>query len=86
MDVTTISVPLGPRSYQICIAPAGATDMAQKIAAALGKPTGVAVLVDGRVGQLSPRVQPLVEALAARLPQVRRLRLSHRERPRPNRI
>jgi len=25
------------------------------------------------LGQLSPRVQPLVEALAARLPRVRRL-------------
>jgi shikimate kinase / 3-dehydroquinate synthase len=75
MDVTTISVPLGQRSYHVCIAPAGATDMAQKIAAALGKPTGVAVLVDSRLGQLSPRVQPLVEALAACLPRVRRLDL-----------
>ena len=75
MDVTTISVPLGQRSYEVCIAPAGATDMAQKIVAALGKPTGVAVLVDSRLHQLSPRVQPLVEALAARLPGVRRLDL-----------
>ena len=75
MDVTTISVPLGQRSYEVCIAPAGATDMAQKIAAALGRPTGVAVLVDSRLGQLSPRVPPLVEALAARLPRVRRLDL-----------
>jgi 3-dehydroquinate synthase len=75
MDVTTISVPLGPRSYEVCIAPASATDMAQKIAAALGKPTGVAVLVDSRLLQLSPRVQPLVEALAAHLPRVRRLDL-----------
>jgi len=41
--------------------------MAQKIATALGKPTGVAVLVDSRLHQLSARVQPLVEALAARL-------------------
>jgi 3-dehydroquinate synthase len=76
MDVTTISVPLGQRSYEVCIAPAGATDMSQKIAAALGKPTGVAVLVDSQLGQLSPRVQPLVEALAARLPRVRRLDLA----------
>jgi 3-dehydroquinate synthase len=73
--VTTISVPLGQRSYEVCIAPAGVTDMVQKIATALGKPTGVAVLVDSRLGQLSPRVQPLVEALAARLPRVRRLDL-----------
>jgi len=49
--------------------------MAQKIATALGKPTGVAVLVDSRLGQVSARVQPLVEALAARLPRVRRLDL-----------
>jgi 3-dehydroquinate synthase len=73
--VTTISVPLGQRSYQVCIAPAGVAEMAQEIAAALGKPTGVAVLVDSRLGQLSPRVQPLVEALAARLPGVQRLDL-----------
>ena len=70
--MTIISVPLGPRSYEVCIAPASATDIAQKIGTALGKTTGVAVLVDSRVGQLSPRVQPLVEALAARLPRVRR--------------
>ena len=76
MGVTTISVPLGQRSYDVCIAPAGAADMAEKIAAALGKPTGVAVLVDGRLGQLSPRVQPLVDAFAARLPRVRRLDLA----------
>ena len=76
MDVTTISVPLGPRSYDVCIAPAGPADMAQKIAAALGKPTGVAVLVDSRLQELSPRVQPLVAALAARLPRVRRLDLA----------
>jgi 3-dehydroquinate synthase len=75
MDVTTIPVPLGPRSYEVCIAPAGAADMAQKIAAALGKSTGVAVLVDSRLHQLSPRAQPLVEALAERLPRVRRLDL-----------
>ena len=74
--VTTISVPLGQRSYDVCIAPAGATDMAEKIAVALGKPTGVAVLVDSRLGQLSPRVQPLIEAVAARLPRVRRLDLA----------
>jgi len=76
MDVTTISVPLGQRSYDVCIAPAGAADMAQKIAAALGKPTGVAVLVDSRLQELSPRVQPLVEALTARLPRVRCLDLA----------
>jgi 3-dehydroquinate synthase len=75
MDVTTISVPLGPRSYDVCIAPAGAADMAQKIGAALGKPTGVAVLVDSRLQELSPRVRPLVEALTARLPRVRCLDL-----------
>ena len=75
MGVTTISVPLGQRSYQVCIAPAGVADTAQKIAAALGKPTGVAVLVDSHLGQVSPRVQPLVEALAARLPCVQRLDL-----------
>jgi 3-dehydroquinate synthase len=49
--------------------------MAEKIAAALGKPTGVAVLVDSQLGQLSPHVKPLVEALAARLPRVGRMDL-----------
>jgi len=76
MDVTTIRVPLGQRSYDVCIAPEGAADMAEQIAAALGRTTGVAVLVDGGLGQLSPRVQPLVDALAARLPRVRRLDLA----------
>jgi len=75
MDVITIPVPLGSRSYEVCIAPTGATEIVDRIASALGKPTGVAVLVDSRVGQVSPRVRPLVEALTARLPRVRRLDL-----------
>ena len=75
VPVTTILVPLGSRSYEVCIAPGGVTEIVEKIATALGKPTGVAVLVDSGLAQVSPRVQPLVEALAACLPRVRRLDL-----------
>lgn len=73
--MTTIAVPLGSRSYDVCIAPAGVDEIVERIAHGLGKTTGVAVLVDGGVGKVSPRVQPLVEALAAHLPRVQRLDL-----------
>ena len=73
--MTTISVPLGSRSYDVCISPAGVDEIVERIAQGLGKTTGVAVLVDGGLGAVSPRVQPLVDALSARLPRVQRLDL-----------
>ena len=73
MVVTTIAVPLGSRSYDVCIAPVGMDEVVERIAQGLGETTGVAVLVDGGLGKISPRVQPLVDALAARLPRVQRL-------------
>ena len=70
--VTTISVPLGSRSYDVCIGPSGVDETVDRIAQPLGETTGVAVLVDSRLGQVSPRVRPLVAALRARLPRVQR--------------
>ncbi len=73
--MTTIAVPLDSRSYDVCIAPAGVDEIVDRITLGLGKTTGVAVLVDDHLGKVSPRVQPLVDALAARLPRVQRLDL-----------
>jgi 3-dehydroquinate synthase len=73
--VTVISVPLAQRSYEVSIARLSADQTAEAVAQGLGKTTGVAVLVDGNVGRLSPRVQPLLDALAARLPRVKRFDL-----------
>jgi 3-dehydroquinate synthase len=50
--------------------------VAETLAAALGSSTGVAVLVDGNLASLSPRVPALVAALSARLPRVRQLNLA----------
>jgi 3-dehydroquinate synthase len=69
---SVIAVPLGARSYEVRVGTFDAAEAALALAGALGKPTGVAVLVDGQVGQASPRVGPLVAALAERLPRVRR--------------
>jgi 3-dehydroquinate synthase len=69
----TIPVPIPDRAYEVRIATfddPGA--MADLVVSGLGEVTGVAVLVDETVGQRSPRVDPLVDALAARLPNVRR--------------
>jgi 3-dehydroquinate synthase len=66
----TIPVPLGARAYDVRIGVIEPAEAASLLAAAAGKPSGVAVLVDGQVGRVSPRVAPLIEALAARLPNV----------------
>lgn len=73
--MTVISVPLAQRSYDVLVARLEAAQVAEAVARGLGKPTGVAILVDGRLGQVSPRVQPLVDALEARLPRVKRFDL-----------
>jgi len=66
----TIPVPLGTRAYDVRIGVIEPDDAAAMLAAAMGKPSGVAVLVDGNVGRISPRVAPLLAALGARLPNV----------------
>jgi 3-dehydroquinate synthase len=68
--VTTLRVPLAERSYDVHIAPFTPEEVAERISAALGKPSGVAVLVDEHVSKVSPRVAPLLAALGARLPRV----------------
>ena len=71
----TVPVPLPDRSYQVhigVVAPDAAADI---LAPALGRPTGVAVLVDGQLATRSPRVGQLVSALSARLPGVRQYAL-----------
>lgn len=71
----TIPVPLGDRRYEVRIGSFAPDEIAGALAAAIGKSTGIAVLIDARVAELSPRAKQLAEALAARLPAVRTLRL-----------
>jgi len=69
---TTVGVELGERRYDVHIGTFTPEQIAERLTAALGSVTGVAVLVDGDLGRRSPRVAPLVAALAARLPRVAR--------------
>ena len=64
----TIPVPLGTRAYDVRIGVIEPAEAASMLVAAIGKPSGVAVVVDGNVGRVSPRVAPLIEAVTARLP------------------
>ncbi len=77
--MTTLRVPLADRSYDVHIAPLTAEATADQIAAALGKASGVAVLVDEYVARISPRVPKLLAALGARLPRVQSLLLPRGE-------
>jgi 3-dehydroquinate synthase len=72
VGVVNVGVELGARRYDVRIGAIAPADAAAAIAEALGAVTGVAVLVDEAVGARSPRVGPLVEALRARLPNVKR--------------
>jgi 3-dehydroquinate synthase len=66
-----VGVELGARRYDVRIGSLAPDEMARMLEQALGpEVTGVAVLVDGDLSQRSPRVVPLLEALAARLPRV----------------
>jgi 3-dehydroquinate synthase len=67
-----VGVELGARRYDVRIGAFGPAETASAIAEGLGPVTGAAVLVDEQVGTRSPRVGPLVEALRARLPNVKR--------------
>jgi len=69
-SVTTLRVPLAERSYDVHIAALTSDEVADRISAAIGKPSGVAVLIDEHVAKISPRVPPLLAALGARLPRV----------------
>jgi 3-dehydroquinate synthase len=72
----TVRVELGARAYDVRIGAFSPAAVAEAIATALDPgTTGVAVLVDEALGARSPRVAPLIEALAARLPRVERLDL-----------
>jgi 3-dehydroquinate synthase len=62
-----IPVPLGERAYDVRIGRFEPAVVADALATAIGETSGLAVLVDAQVGRLSPRVAPLVEALAVRL-------------------
>jgi 3-dehydroquinate synthase len=73
--VTTVGVELGARRYDVRIGAVEPAEAAAAIAGALGAVTGAAVLVDEQVAARSPRVAPLVEALRARLPNVKRFDL-----------
>jgi len=72
----TVPVPLGARAYKVSIGNFVPEGVAETLAAAVGPTTGVAVLVDGSLASLSPRVPALVAALSARLPRVRQLNLA----------
>ncbi len=73
--MSLVAVPLGDRRYDVNIGVFTPAEAADILVAAIGKTTGLAVLVDGRLAQLSPRVPALLAVLAERLPQVRRFDL-----------
>ncbi len=68
----TVGVELGARRYDVRIGTFDAEAAAAALADALPATTGVAVLVDGGLAQRSPRVAPLLAALARRVPRVAR--------------
>jgi len=77
--VTILRVALDDRSYDVHIGRFGAGSVAERLAEALGEPSGVAVLADEHVAEVSPHVSPLLAALAARLPRVHLCRLPRGE-------
>ncbi|HET6150609.1 MAG TPA: 3-dehydroquinate synthase [Polyangia bacterium] len=68
----TIGVELGARRYDVRVGSFAADAAADALASALPGITGAAVLVDGDLGRRSPRVAPLLAALARRVPRVAR--------------
>ena len=72
----TVPVPLPDgRRYDVRIGDISADETADTIAAALGKVTGLAVLVDDQLWRASPRAQALAAALTAHFPNVGRYQL-----------
>jgi 3-dehydroquinate synthetase len=68
--VISVGVELAARRYDVRIGSFEPEAAAAALVAALPGITGAAVLVDGDLGVRSPRVAPLVAALAQRLPRV----------------
>jgi 3-dehydroquinate synthase len=68
--VESLLVPLADRSYNVHFKRFDSFEMAALLARSLGKPSGVAVLVDEHVANISPRVKPFIDALASMLPRV----------------
>ena len=77
--MTTLHVPLGDRSYDVHIASLSADQVADHVVGVAGKASGVAVFVDEHLARVSPRVAPLIAALAARLPRVEQFLLPRGE-------
>ena len=72
----SVGVELGARRYDVRIGAIEADAAADALVTALGpSTTGVAVLVDGDLAKRSPRVDPLVAAIARRVPRVARRNL-----------
>ncbi len=66
-----VPVPIPGRAYNVHIGVIQTAEAVDLIAEALGQPTGLAVLIDGRVRDQCPRVLPLIGALNARFAYVR---------------
>lgn len=77
--MSTLRVPLGERSYDVHIGNLRGDEVADRIAAAVGRPSGVAVLIDEHVARVSPRAGDLVRELGTRLPRLRQLELPRGE-------
>ncbi|HEY0706331.1 MAG TPA: 3-dehydroquinate synthase [Polyangia bacterium] len=71
----TVPVPLSERSYEVHIGTPSLDEITKIYERALGKTSGVAVLVDGQLAQLSPRAAALTEALGKRFPGCKTYRL-----------
>jgi 3-dehydroquinate synthase len=71
MTIVPVSLPDG-RQYAVHVGDISADGAAEIVAAALGKVTGVAILVDDKVWGASARARALVGALSARLPNAAR--------------
>lgn len=72
----TIPVPLGDRAYDVTLGDLKVETIADTLAQALGAVSGVAVLVDGHLCTVNPRVDALVSALRGRFERVGMLRLA----------
>ncbi|MGD0836139.1 MAG: 3-dehydroquinate synthase [Polyangia bacterium] len=77
--MSILHVPLCERSYDVHIASLSGAEVADRIAAALGQPSGTAVLLDEHVARVSSRARDLLDQLHARLPGVRHLLLPRGE-------
>jgi 3-dehydroquinate synthase len=77
--VTILRVPLEDRSYDVHIGSFDAEEVAERLAEAVGTPSGVAVVGGVPEAEVSPRVAPLVAALGTHLPRVQTFHLPRGE-------